>query len=109
LSVSGQQMPPEYHRAYQVGYKDRENVKERRRQQARLRHRDPVERYKANVRRTTRAAIAAGKLVRQPCEVCGLTKVDAHHDDYDQALAVRWLCRVHHRHLHAAKARGEAA
>lgn len=45
-------------------------------------------------------AIRDGRLTRQPCEVCGAGKVDAHHDDYDKPLEVRWLCRLHHHHLH---------
>lgn len=38
-----------------------------------------------------------GLLVPQPCEVCGSQKVQAHHDDYDRPLVVRWLCPKHHR------------
>lgn len=45
-------------------------------------------------------AIATGRLVRQPCEKCGATKVDAHHDDYSKPLDVRWLCRKHHLEHH---------
>jgi hypothetical protein len=45
-------------------------------------------------------AIKRGKLVRMPCEVCGAKKVDAHHDDYEKRLEVRWLCRKHHREHH---------
>ena len=41
-----------------------------------------------------------GELVPQPCEVCGLEKVEAHHDDYSKPLDVRWLCRTHHRQWH---------
>lgn len=42
-------------------------------------------------------ALRRGQLVRQPCEVCGRTRdVHAHHDDYAQKLAVRWLCAEHH-------------
>ena len=37
-------------------------------------------------------AIASGKLVRQPCEVCGDFPTHAHHDDYELMLDVRWLC-----------------
>ena len=42
-----------------------------------------------------------GDLVPQPCEVCGKHTVDAHHDDYDRPLDVRWLCRRHHVQHHA--------
>lgn len=45
-------------------------------------------------------AIRDGRLIRQPCEVCGKTKVDAHHDDYSKPLEVRWLCRRHHADVH---------
>ncbi|CAM3342704.1 hypothetical protein PANO111632_15290 [Paracoccus nototheniae] len=45
-------------------------------------------------------ALDSGDLEKQPCEVCGATTVDAHHDRYDQPLNVRWLCRTHHVKLH---------
>lgn len=46
-------------------------------------------------------ALAAGKLIRQPCEVCGSGRyVEAHHDDYAKPLDVRWLCKSHHRQHH---------
>ena len=41
-------------------------------------------------------ALKRGKLQRKPCEVCGDTKVEGHHDDYDKRLEVRWLCHAHH-------------
>ena len=41
-------------------------------------------------------AVRAGKLVKQPCEVCGAENVHAHHDDYAKPLEVRWLCPAHH-------------
>lgn len=44
--------------------------------------------------------IRDGRLIKQPCEICGETKVDAHHDDYEKALEVRWLCRQHHAEHH---------
>jgi hypothetical protein len=55
-------------------------------------------------------AIRSGRLVRRPCEICGDTQyVDAHHDDYSQPLAVRWLCRSHHvQHHRAERARQSA-
>jgi hypothetical protein len=49
----------------------------------------------------TSDAIRDGRLVRQPCEVCGTTlRVQAHHDDYTKPLDVRWLCFKHHREHH---------
>lgn len=41
-----------------------------------------------------------GKIVPEPCERCGSESVEAHHDDYDKPLDVRWLCRGHHMELH---------
>lgn len=91
----------EYHRAYDAKYVKRPEVRAMRVEQARHRYRDPVENLKARVRAITRDRINRGKLVRQPCEVCGEIKVDAHHDDYSKPLEVRWLCRLHHRQHHA--------
>ena len=45
-------------------------------------------------------AIIAGKLARQPCEICGTLSVEAHHDDYSNPLEVRWLCPKHHTEHH---------
>ena len=50
----------------------------------------------------TQAAIKDGRLVRQPCEICGDPRSHAHHPDYDQPLNVQWLCNRHHTQLHAA-------
>ena len=62
----------------------------------------PKGRDQKEVRRRQRAvtllnrAGRRGEIQRQPCEVCGAAEVDAHHDDYDKPLEVRWLCRRHH-------------
>ena len=55
---------------------------------------------KTRAHRIINSAIARGEVVRQPCEVCGAEKVHAHHDSYNQPLAVRWLCPVHHAAVH---------
>lgn len=61
----------------------------------------PDRMHKQAIRRQTRAAVSRGTLVRQPCEVCGADRVDAHHDDYSRPMNVRWLCPTHHRQHHA--------
>jgi len=45
-------------------------------------------------------AVRTGRLIRQPCEVCGEVKAQAHHDDYSKPLDVRWLCATHHAEWH---------
>jgi hypothetical protein len=49
---------------------------------------------------TVNNAIQSGKLVPQPCWVCG-KKAGAHHPDYDRPLDVVWLCQEHHMQAHA--------
>lgn len=61
---------------------------------------DATKASRAAVRRRTGYAIKKGKLIRQPCEVCGDLKSEAHHDDYSKPLIVRWLCKDHHEEWH---------
>lgn len=58
------------------------------------------QKFKEASRRLTRLAIKRGVLIKQPCEVCGEVNVDAHHDDYEKPLEIRWLCKNHHREYH---------
>ncbi|WP_084864024.1 hypothetical protein [Salibaculum halophilum] len=46
-------------------------------------------------------AIRLGVIERKPCEVCGETRTDAHHDDYEKPYEVRFLCRRHHKLHHS--------
>jgi hypothetical protein len=55
-------------------------------------------------RRLVHSAIAGGRLVRLPCEVCGNPKSEGHHPDYDKPLEVMWLCRRHHSLQHRKEA-----
>lgn len=63
---------------------------------------------KVEARNKVNRAIMRGELTVAPCEVCGLTgyledgrrAVQAHHDDYDKPLEVRWLCIRHHGEAH---------
>ena len=52
---------------------------------------------KIKARDIVNKAIKSGKLIRMPCLICGETKVEGHHEDYDKPLDVDWLCQKHHR------------
>lgn len=58
--------------------------------------RSPEQIMKDSARKIAYHTIKKGVLIKQPCEVCGEVKVDAHHDDYTKPLDIRWLCRKHH-------------
>jgi hypothetical protein len=67
--------------------------------------------WKFAARLAVKKALYSGQLVRQPCEVCGDPKTDAHHPNYDEPLRVNWLCRLHHaaRHIEEKNAAKEGA
>jgi hypothetical protein len=54
-------------------------------------------------------AIRDGRLSKEPCEKCGDSKVQGHHDDYSKPLDVRWLCPTHHAEHHVQQRGLEAA
>lgn len=47
-------------------------------------------------------AIIRGKITKEVCEVCGAEQAEAHHDDYNKPLEVRWLCKKCHTEWHLA-------
>lgn len=53
------------------------------------------------VHKAVSTAIAKGLIIRKACEVCGARQTDAHHDDYNKPLVIRWLCRKHHFEWHS--------
>lgn len=63
-------------------------------------------RAKLRAHAIVRQALRTGELKRGRCEDCSSFRVDAHHDDYEQPLVVRWFCRRHHQQLHANERRG---
>jgi hypothetical protein len=88
--------------------RERQRIKERARREAGLAKpsREAVKawgkrnRHKTRAQLATRRHILRGNLQKQPCEVCGSTNVQAHHDDYARPLDVRWLCVKHHNEHH---------
>ena len=87
-------------RAYREQHRERvreyERERLRRRREAGWKE-DPI---KKRARNAIAGAIRYGRLSRPPCEVCGDTPAQAHHDDYERPLDVRWLCRLHHERVH---------
>lgn len=46
-------------------------------------------------------ALRDGRLIKQPCEICGqIEDVEGHHEDYSKPLDVNWLCVIHHAERH---------
>jgi hypothetical protein len=46
-------------------------------------------------------AVRDGRIIKQPCQVCGSTfKTHGHHDDYYKPLEVKWFCDKHHKEYH---------
>lgn len=106
-SVSGTKMPREYHRAYEANYFQSQENRVRRNENMRVYRNSEATREHHKARSLVRRAVEAGRLIRKPCEVCGSSPADAHHDDYSKPLNVRWLCRPHHAEHHA-KAEGRS-
>lgn len=87
---------PEHYRNYQKEHVNKNKEK----------YRDAVKRYyKQNKYKVIcwvefRKGVRRGLITRKPCEICGKEKVEAHHDDYNKPLEVRWLCVKHHNKVH---------
>lgn len=58
---------------------------------------------KVRARKALNHAVAAGKIIPQPCEKCGKEKAQGHHDDYSKPLSVRWWCAKCHSKHHNQK------
>lgn len=58
-----------------------------------LDRRDPI---KIKARSILNTAVKFGRVVKQPCRICGSPKSTAHHFDYSKPLEVDWLCMLHH-------------
>jgi hypothetical protein len=86
-------------RYYRLDYKNKYNMRGEQK-------RTVMQRYFENnpVRREATVqvgnAIKNGRLIKQPCEVCGAKEVQAHHEDYSKPLEVNWLCVKHHNERH---------
>jgi len=85
----------EYYHEYNRQQAQTAKVKERRAEsQRRTRLRHP-QKYRAWT--ALNNAIRDGMLTKEPCEICGASKAQGHHDDHSKPLVVRWLCFKCHR------------
>lgn len=98
---------PKWWSEYRAKYYADKDVRQKRAANMRRYTKNPDLRRHHEARWIVNRAIASGRLVRQPCESCGFTKAQAHHDDYSKPLDIRWLCGQCHRQEHA-KAEGRS-
>ena len=107
--VKHTRMSREYHAAYNKDYYQKKEVKERQAAKAKARRQSPLELHKHKARWQTNHAIESGRLIKQPCERCGSNEaIEAHHEDYNEPLSVRWLCRKHHSDEHSKATGGQS-
>ena len=81
---------------YYERYPEKRKV-EIKRKDARYREANPD---KVAARKAIQRAVAAGRLARGCCRVCGKPEAEAHHADYAKPFEVDWLCNDHHRAEH---------
>jgi hypothetical protein len=55
---------------------------------------------KKNATTALNKALLAGKVEKHACFICGDSKTEGHHPDYDAPLDVIWLCDLHHKQAH---------
>lgn len=95
----------DYYRRHESALAARKAYKKRNRDKVRAANR----RYNQTVRKlypereaarsAVSNAIRDGRLIPQPCRVCG-KKAEAHHPDYSKPLEIDWLCLQHHKDEH---------
>lgn len=55
---------------------------------------------KRKAHKVVERALASGRLLKLPCQVCKEPQSQAHHYDYSRPLAVTWLCQSCHSATH---------
>lgn len=89
---------PQYSQYEQERNKDEARKANKRRYEKQHKLRNPE---KKSARQAVGNAVRDGRLKKMPCEICGNTKTQAHHEDYLKPLDVRWLCfKCHREHEH---------
>jgi len=63
--------------------------------------------HKTSIYAEIKKKITSGEIIKKPCEVCGNSKSQGHHEDYSKPFDLVWLCVRHHsdRHIHLRNAK----
>lgn len=64
------------------------------------------QRKKSNCRSYSNTYLKRGKIIKEPCLICGDNKSQIHHSDYNKPLLITWYCRKHHLEFHKNRVRG---
>lgn len=62
-------------------------------------HKIDAQKHRQKYSQKVKARLAGQIFPKQPCEICGNEKSQAHHDDYSKPHIVRWLCKKHHEEI----------
>lgn len=73
-------------------------VDRRQKKQGYLRRHRLIYPERDKARQAVARALRFGRLRKEPCLICGtIENLQAHHEDYDKPLEVKWYCDKHHR------------
>lgn len=81
-------------------YQKRPDVKKRKAEQMKQYSQDPRLRIRFLARWYAKRMTENGTLKQEPCAICGESKTQKHHPNYNEPLLVVWLCVKCHRKLH---------
>jgi len=70
------------------------------REYRRTHNQNDEQRKRSNCRSYANVYLNRGKIIKEPCENCGSSHSQMHHDNYDKPLEIRWFCRSCHLKLH---------
>ena len=83
-------------------YKKTEKAKLTNKKYEQKRYQSPEGKARQAAKNAVKYAIKTGKLIKEPCFICGSKESVAHHSSYakDMKLVVTWLCTTHHNEIH---------
>jgi len=80
---------------------NQEHIRNYRSEYGKIYRKLPYVQIKTKARNILNRAVNSGRIKKETCEVRGcLEAVEAHHDDYNKPLNIRWLCIRHHNEFH---------